>query len=140
MNTSDITIYSNQYVLWSIKDGVHIDGTLIIAIKRFILGLIGSVAIYYLLKIFFCGIGQNIAKSHFVKYTGKQTLGLYLFQIAFFTMYMGVKNDFCESLTFGKDWLAFILSIVLLIILLVIIKIIRKSKFAKLLFLGEIST
>lgn len=140
MNTSDITIYSNPYVLWSIKDGVHIDSTLIIAIKRFIIGFIGSVAIYYLLKIFFCGIGQNIAKSHIVQYTGKQTLGLYLFQIAFFTIYMGVKNDFCENLTFGKDWLAFILSIVLLIILLVIIKIIRKSKFAKMLLLGEIPT
>lgn len=53
---------------------------------------------------------------------------------------MGVKNDYCENLTFGKEWLAFILSIVLLIILLVIIKIIRKSKFAKMLLLGEIST
>lgn len=140
MNTSDITIYSNPYVLWSIKDGVHIDSTLIIAIKRFIIGFIGSVAMYYLLRKFFCGIGQNIGKSHIVQYIGKQTLGLYLFQIAFFTIYMGVKNDFCENLTYGKDWLAFILSIVLLIILLVIIKIIRKSKFAKMLLLGEMST
>ena len=82
-------------MLWSIKDGVHIDRTLISDIKRFIIGFIGSVAIYYLLKIFFCGIGKNIAKSHIVQYTGKQTLGLYLFQIAFFTIYMGVKNDFC---------------------------------------------
>lgn len=140
MNTSDITIYSTPYVLWSINDGVHIDCTLIIAIKRYIVGFCGSVSVFYLLKRFFCGIGQNIAKSHILQYIGKQTLGLYLFQIAFFTIYMGLKNNYTENLTYGKDWLAFILSIVLLIILLLIIKIVRKNKYAKMLLLGEVTT
>lgn len=139
MNTSDITIYSAPYVLWSINDGIHIDSTLIIAIKRYVIGFIGSVSVYFLLKRFFCGIGQNIGNSYIVQYIGRQTLGLYLFQIAFFTMYMGVKNGFTENLTYGKDGLAFILSIVLLLILLVIIKIVRKSKYAKMLLLGEVT-
>lgn len=140
MNTSDITIYSSPYVLWSINDGLHIDSTLITAIKRYIIGFCGSVSVFYMLKRYFCGIGQKIGKSHILQYIGRQTLGLYLFQIAFITMYMGVKNDFTENLTYGKDWLAFILSIVLLISLLVIIKLVRKSRCAKMLLLGEITT
>lgn len=138
VNTSDITIYSSPYVLWSIEDGVHIDSTLIIAIKRYMIGFIGSVSVYFLLKRFFCGIGQSICNCNIVQYIGKQTLGLYLFQIAFFTIYTGLKNDFTENLTYGKDWLALILSIVLLLVLLVIIKFIRKSKYGKMLLLGEV--
>lgn len=133
----DIMIYQTPYTIWGIHDGIHFDKTLYVALKRYIIGLCGSLGFFWLLKIFFCGIGRKFSERCVIQYIGKNTLGLYILQIGLFTVWMGIRNDYLSNLTSGKDRLAFILSFVVLLILLFAIYIIRKSKKATRLLLGE---
>lgn len=137
VNTPDIMIYQTPYTIWEIHDGIHFDKTLYVALKRYIIGLCGSLGFFWLLKIFFCGIGRKFSERCVIQYIGKNTLGLYILQIGLFTVWMGIRNDYLSNLTSGKDRLAFILSFVVLLILLFAIYIIRKSKKATRLLLGE---
>lgn len=137
LNTSEITIYSSPYYFWTVKDGIHIDESLLVAFKRSFIGFCGSVGLFYLLKNIFCGIGRRICENKIIQYIGKNTLGLYLLQIGLFTIYMGIKNENLSNLTYCRDWLAFLLSILVLAVLLICIKLIKKNKIGRLLILGE---
>lgn len=137
LNTSEITIYSSPYYFWSVKDGIHLDESLLIAFERYFIGFCGSVGLFYFFKNIFCGIGRKICEFKIVQYIGRNTLGLYLLQIALFTIYMGIKNEFLSNLTYHRNWLAFLLTFVIFFALLFCIKIISKYKISRTLILGE---
>lgn len=84
MNISETFIYVTPYCFWSIEDGVHLDNSLIIALKRYFIGFCGSIGVFYILKNLFLGIGKKFYKFKIVQYIGKNTLGLYLLQIGLF--------------------------------------------------------
>ena len=63
VNTPDIMIYQTPYTIWEIHDGIHFDKTLYVALKRYIIGLCGSLGFFWLLKIFFCGIGRKFSEK-----------------------------------------------------------------------------
>lgn len=137
LNTSETIIYVSPYYLWTIGNGIHMDESLLIALKRYFMGFCGSVGIFYLLKNILCGIGGKFCSQYIIQYIGKNTLGLYLLQICLFTIYMGIKNETLSNLTYCRDWLAFLLSFGVLVLLLICVKIIKKSKIASSLILGE---
>lgn len=137
LNTSDITIYSSPFTLWSINGKFHFDESMYIAFKRYFVGLCGSIGFFWILRVIFCGVGRRFCNIHIVQYIGKNTLGLYLLQIGLFTIWMGIRNDYLANITYGKDWLALLLSFIVLFFLLLCIYSIRKSKIATHLILGE---
>lgn len=138
LNTADTTIYVTPYTLWNVDScELHLNSTLWIAFKRYFIGCCGSLCVFFILKSLFCGIAEPFCSLNIVRFVGKNTLGLYLLQIGFFTIWMGLRNETLSNLTYGRDWLAFILSFVLLGVLCVCILIIRKSRVLKMLVLGE---
>lgn len=138
-NTAETFVYVTPYTFWGIGEGLHIDSSLLIALRRYFLGICGSLGIFFLLKKCFCSIGDSFCRLSIVRFVGVNTLGLYLLQIALFTIYMGIRNEFLSNLTCGRDWLAFLLAFFILAFLCICVKAIRKSRLLRLLILGEAS-
>lgn len=138
LNTADTTIYVTPYTFWNVDScELHLDSTLWIAFKRYFIGCCGSLCVFFILKNLFCGIAEPFCRLNIVCFIGRNTLGLYLLQICIFTIWMGFRNETLSNLTYGRDWLAFILSLILLGVLCFCIFIMRKSKILKMLVLGE---
>lgn len=137
-NSGGYDIYHSPWILWTVKNFSLANCDINVAVIRFLTGLTGTVSIFlFLKKIFSTSIGINFCKCFFVSFVGRNTLGLYLYQIAIFTVYMGFANEVTRTLSYGRSYLPPLISVVILLLLTFIIKVIRKSKTLTYFLLGE---
>lgn len=138
-NTGNYNVYENPWVLWRVGSGICSPASFKVAVVRYAIGLFVCVFVFIILKkLYETNIGRAINRLKLNKLIGQNTLGIYLLQAVFFSLLtaFSAKYDVFSNISYGRDIIPFILTIVMLPVFNLMVEFIKGNKLLSLLLLG----